>query len=74
MHTYNKFMEKLWLVVGIALTLFVTYMCVREGFGRWASYYIFPGIAFFYFFIRRYMHKRMVKHMEFLEKQKDSTH
>jgi Zn-dependent protease len=73
MQTYNKFMEKLWFIAAIALTIFVTVMCFREGFDRWVAYYIFPGIAFFYFFIRRYMHRRMLKHMQFLEKQKDSN-
>ena len=63
-------MEKFWLLVGIAMLIFITVLGFREGFDRWTPYYVFPLIAFFAWFMRRIMSKRMQKHLEFLEEQK----
>ncbi|WP_343785332.1 hypothetical protein [Wandonia haliotis] len=64
-------MEKFWLLIGIAMLLFITVLGFKEGFDRWAPYYVFPGIAFFAWIIRSFMRKRMEKHIEFLEQQKN---
>ena len=67
MNKYNKFMLYLWLVVSIGSALIVTFKGITEGFERWYSYYVISGISFFMYFIRRWMMKRMEKHMEYLK-------
>ncbi len=67
MNKYNKFMLYLWLAVSIGSTLIVTYKGITEGFERWYSYYVLSGISFFMYIIRRWMMKRMEKHMEYLK-------
>ncbi len=71
MKTYNKIMQIFWLVVGVLVTIIVTYKGFVEGFNRWAFYYIFALLAFFVYFIRWYMMKRMAKHNETMKKNKD---
>ena len=57
----------LWLVVAIGSALLVTYKGISEGFERWYSYYVISGISFFMYIIRRWMMKRMEKHLEYLK-------
>ncbi len=58
-----------WLGMAIISTIFITVMGFREGFDRWYFYYIFSFIALLMYVVRRWMLKRMVKHMAFLEEQ-----
>ena len=67
MNKYNKFMLYLWLLVAIGSALLVTYKGISEGFERWYSYYVISGISFFMYIIRRWMMKRMEKHLEYLK-------
>lgn len=69
MNKYNKFMLYLWLVVSIVSALIVTYKCFSEGYERWYSYYIISGISFFMYIVRRWMMKRMEKHLTYLKNQ-----
>jgi len=62
-------MEWFWLSVGILIVIVVTYMCFTEEPGRWASYYGLSLFAFGTYFLRRYMRRRMEKHVAFLEEQ-----
>ncbi len=70
MKTYNKIMEWFWLAVGILIVIVVTYMCFTEEADRWAPYYGLCVFAFGTYFLRRYMRKRMEKHLEYLEQQR----
>ena len=70
MNTYNKVMLYFWLVVGILIFVVVTVMGFVDSFEVWAYYYLFSGLAFLMFFTRRWMMKRMERHMKFLEEQK----
>lgn len=72
MGTYNKLMLKFWLVVTIILPLVITYFVITEGFKKWGSYYILAVFTLFMYLVRRWMMKRMEKHLEFLEQQKNS--
>lgn len=72
MNNYNKLMLKFWLIVSIILPLVVTYFVITEGFKKWGSYYILAVFTLFMYLVRRWMMKRMEKHMEFLEQQKNS--
>ena len=67
MNKYNKFMLYLWLTVAIASAIIVTFKGISEGFERWYSYYVISGISFFMYIVRRWMLKRMEKHLEYLK-------
>lgn len=70
MKTYNKIMEWFWLSIGILILIVVTVMGFMEGFERWVYYYVLDVFAFGTYFMRRWMRKRMEKHLEWLEQQK----
>ena len=57
----------LWLTVAIASAIIVTFKGISEGFERWYSYYIISAISFFMYIVRRWMIKRMEKHLEYLK-------
>lgn len=67
MERYNQIMLYFWLFVGVFALVAVTYFGIIEGFDKWAYYYIFPGLAILMFLMRRYMMKRMQKHLEYLQ-------
>lgn len=69
MNGYNKIMEKLWLIITISIALLVTFMGIKEGFGTWWFYYIFALMTFGTYTLRRFMRKRMEKHMAYLNEQ-----
>ncbi len=58
----------LWLIVSIVSAIIITFKCISEGFDRWYSYYVLSIISFFMYIIRRWMMKRMEKHLEYLDK------
>ena len=57
----------LWLVVSIGSVIVVTVMGLREGFEKWTSFYFISFISFFMYVVRRWMMKRMAKHLEYLK-------
>ncbi len=59
-----------WLLMAAFLFIVVTYMAITEGFRKWAFYYVFAGIALLMFIVRRWMIKRMNKHLKHLEDEK----
>lgn len=69
MKTYNKIMEMFWLAVGVVVIIMVTYMGFTEGFGSWAAYYFFALMALLTYTMRRFMRKRMEKHVRYLEEE-----
>ena len=69
MKTYNKLMLYFWLLMAVFALVVVTYMGITEDFRKWAFYYVFAGIALFMFIVKRWMMKRMEKHVKFLEEQ-----
>lgn len=70
MNTYNKLMLKFWLVVSIILPLVVTYFVITDGFDKWGSYYILAIFTFVMYLVRRFMMKKMEKHLAYLEEQR----
>ena len=70
---YNKIMLYFWFSMFVLITGIVTYMGITEGFERWSFYYIFGGLALLMFLVRRWMMKRMKKHMEWLEEQRQQN-
>lgn len=72
MNSYNKFMLKLWLVASIALPIVITYLVIRDGFDKWGAYYILAVFTFVIYLLRRFMMKRMEKHLQFLQEKKEA--
>jgi multidrug transporter EmrE-like cation transporter len=71
MHQYNKIMLYFWLFAGIFIAIGVTYMGITEGFDKWITSYTFAALAILMFFMRRYMVRRMEKHVAYLAAQKE---
>jgi Ca2+/H+ antiporter len=69
MNKYNQLMLKFWLVVSIVLPLVITYFVITDGFKKWGQYYVLAIFTFLMYIVRRWMMKRMQKHLEFLEDQ-----
>lgn len=72
METYNKIMLYFWLAASILTTIIVTIMGFVEGFDRWSLYYVFAGMSALMYSFKRWMMKRMQRHIEYLEQQKES--
>ncbi len=72
METYNKIMLYFWLAASILTTIIVTIMVFLEGFDRWSLYYVFAGMSALMYLFKRWMMKRMQRHIEYLEQQKES--
>jgi len=70
MGIYNKIMLYFWLAMFVVIAAVVTFMGFREGFERWAFYYVFAVIALLMYIVRRWMMKRMIKHLAWMEEQK----
>lgn len=73
MKLYNTVMQYFWLVAAIVIFVVTTYMCFTEGVYKWVFYYIFVAIALMMFFLKKWMVKRMEKHMAFLESQRNEN-
>jgi hypothetical protein len=69
MNNYNKLMLKFWLVVSIILPIIITYFVLTEGFKKWGEYYVLAAFTFLMYLVRRFMMKRMEKHLTYLEKE-----
>lgn len=60
-------MLNLWLGITIVLVIFITIKGFTEGFNRWGFMYVFAFVALAAYLSRRFMIKRMEKHMRYLE-------
>lgn len=69
MNRYNNLMLKFWLIVSIILPIIITYFVVTDGFKKWGQYYILAVFTFLMYLVRRWMMKRMSKHLEYLKSQ-----
>jgi hypothetical protein len=74
MQLYNKIMLFFWLFIGVLIFVIVTYMGFTEksGFKIWAYYYLFSGLSFLMYFVRRWMMKRMEKHLKYMAEKEAS--
>lgn len=64
METYNKIVMYIWWTVAIASASIITFMGFKQGFDRWAEYYVFTLMAVFIIVVRRFMMKRVSKNMK----------
>ena len=70
MNLYNKVMLYFWLAAAIVIFVITSYMSFTEGVKKWGFYYIFVGSALLMFLVKRWMMKRMEKHMAYMEEEK----
>ena len=70
MNFYNKVMLYFWLAAAILIFIITSYMSYSEGIKKWGFYYIFVASALLMFIVKRWMMKRMAKHLNYLEEQK----
>lgn len=56
-----------WWTIAIGSAIAVTIMGIKFGFDRWFQYYFFTILALFMIFMKKFMTKRMKKHLEELE-------
>jgi hypothetical protein len=73
MEYYNRIMTYVWLIAGISIFIFTTIMCVKEDYRKWIFYYLMSAISFLMYFLKRWMVKRMQKHLDFLETERKNT-
>lgn len=69
MALYNKIMSFFWLLMAIGSTIVITYFGYTDGFNRWLYYYAVPVVALIMYFFKKWMVKRMHKHMEYLNEK-----
>jgi cell division protein FtsW (lipid II flippase) len=70
MNFYNKVMLYFWLAAAVIIFIITSYMSYSEGIKKWGFYYIFVASALLMFLVKRWMMKRMAKHLNYLEEQK----
>lgn len=66
-------MLKFWLFTAIITFLVITFLCFKEGFKLWSAYYVLSFIALIMYFLKKIMVKRMMKHLQYLEEQKNKN-
>jgi hypothetical protein len=69
MQLYNKIMSYFWLAAGCILLVVISYLSMTQGIKKWGFYYFFVVSAFGMFFFKRWMMKRMEKHLAYLQEQ-----
>lgn len=70
MQLYNKIMLYFWLYMSIAIFIFISYMSYTDGIKKWGYYYVFVVTSLAMFIFKKWMMRRMEKHLQFLEEQK----
>jgi len=71
MNTYNKIMRYFWIFAAISLALIITFLSIKDGFNKWAFYYVFVAVSLGMYLMKTYMMKRMEKHLKYLEEVKN---
>lgn len=69
MEFYNKIMSFFWLLLAIGSAAVITYFGFTDGFNRWTYYYAVPVVAIIMYFFKKWMVKRMQRHMEYLNEK-----
>lgn len=69
MNTYNKIMLYFWLFAALMIFLFTTYMCYTDGWKKWVFYYVFVVTSLSMYFFKKWMMRRMEKHVEYMNKK-----
>ncbi len=73
MQTYNRIMLYFWLIVAGIIFITITYLSITDGWKKWAFYYVFVVTSLGMYFFKRWMIKRMEKHMAYLQEKQNQT-
>ena len=71
MKIYNTIMSYFWLAVATVSFVSVSYLCITEGFDKYASNYVFSIVALATYFVKRWMMKRMGNHTQYMQEQSE---
>jgi hypothetical protein len=52
-----------WWTIAIGSASIITFMGFKQGFDRWAEYYVFTAMAVFIIIVRLFMMKRVNKNL-----------
>ncbi len=61
---YNVISGYFWLVIAALSFLTICYKIATEGAQTWAAYFIVPAMALIMYFTKKWMMKRMQKHLQ----------
>lgn len=64
-------MSYFWLAVATVSFVSVSYLCITEGFDKYASNYVFTVVALATYFVKRWMMKRMGNHTQYMKEQSE---
>jgi type VI protein secretion system component VasK len=70
---YNQFSGYLWLLIAALSFLVISYKIFTEGSQTWVAYYVIPAMALLMYGTKRWMMKRMYRHLEEMAKQKEES-
>jgi uncharacterized membrane protein SirB2 len=68
---YNKMSGNLWLVIAGLSFIAITYKIATEGAQTWLAYYVVPVMALLMYGTKKWMMKRMQRHLEEMVQQKN---
>lgn len=68
---YNKMSGYLWLVIAGLSFLAITFKIATEGAQTWLAYYVVPVMALLMYGTKKWMMKRMQRHLEEMVQQKN---
>jgi membrane protein implicated in regulation of membrane protease activity len=71
MNTYNKIMLNFWLIAAVVIFVFTTYMCLTDNWKKWVFYYLFVLTSLSMYLFKKWMMRRMEKHMEYMSKKQE---
>ena len=67
---YNKLTGYLWLAIALLSFIAITYKIATEGAQTWLAYYVVPAMALLMYGTKKWMHKRMQRHLEQMAQEK----
>ena len=67
---YNKMSGYLWLAIAGLSFLAITFKIATEGAQTWLAYYVVPLMALLMYGTKKWMMKRMQRHLEEMAQQK----
>jgi uncharacterized membrane protein SirB2 len=68
---YNKMSGYLWLVIAGLSFIAITYKVATEGAQTWLAYYVVPVMALLMYGTKKWLMKRMQRHLEQMAQQKN---
>lgn len=68
---YNKMSGYLWLVIAGLSFIAITYKIATEGAQTWLAYYVVPVMALLMYGTKKWMMKRMQRHLEEMAQHKN---